>query len=876
MEFQTVPPIDIKSVDHTYNAVVEGTTYRFGTSLLPVDIQYRTWLRTASLVQVIGAILCGVGAIGYGVSLFLTSITTLSTSTLRSTTSTAVLASVSFGLLCLLFAWYRAQLRKPVVSSLLDIGHEKSSGSIIDIWTYATPDTRMVLETSVRLAAAAGHTSVTPAHLMLALLEQERIRVLCIRLSLSVDQLRAQVAAVLAPVAAAPQVAPTLADAWLETVLYSGHIARTAQQGHIDVTELLPAVILHDVQLQEVFYAVEIEYQKIQNMLLWVRTQKQLEERHSKERAGAAHMSKYGLDRAMTAVATPFLNSLSHDITRDVARGYTEPCVARDAEIAAVLQTIESGRPNIILIGEHGVGKRSIIEGIAARIIADDVPPTLHDKRVIELSLSALVAGTTVSGAQDRLMRAIREIQRARNIILFIDNIHDLMGASDTGLDLSETLAELITNGSFVLFATTTPQGYAQQISHATLGTALAEHDVAIMDVNQSIQVLESKAPFIEYQEQVFFTYQSIETSVQLAKKLLQQHVLPESAIGILKEAGSHARAARGIKTLVRSEDVAQVISKKTGVPVAAITEDESEKLLKLEAALHERVVGQDEAVVLVANALRRARAAIRATTRPIANFLFLGPTGVGKTELAKTIADVYFGGEEHMIRLDMSEYQDTSSVYRLIGEPGKPGTGIFTEAIRKQPFSLILLDEMEKADPHVLNIFLQVFDDGRITDSVGSTVDCTNTIIIATSNAGTSYVQTQLAAGVSYEQIQTALLHGQLQDYYRPEFLNRFDGIVLFRALTQTDIAAIAERMLQRISRDLEPRGIALEITPEAISHLADIGFDPDFGARPMRRAIQDTVESRIADLMLTKQVGRRDTIRIEGELLLRVIPPS
>jgi ATP-dependent Clp protease ATP-binding subunit ClpB len=291
---------------------------------------------------------------------------------------------------------------------------------------------------------------------------------------------------------------------------------------------------------------------------------------------------------------------------------------------------------------------------------------------------------------------------------------------------------------------------------------------------------------------------------------------------------------------------------------------------------MHERVVGQTEAVQLVASALRRARAAVRSTQRPIANFLFLGPTGVGKTELAKTIADVYFGGEDKMIRLDMSEYQDSSSIYRLIGQPGAQGTGILTEAVRNKPFSLILLDEMEKADPHILNIFLQVFDDGRLTDSVGRTVDFTNCIIIATSNAGTAYVAEQLKQGVSYQDIQTSLLHGTLQEYYRPEFLNRFDGIVLFTALKEADIETIASFMLRRTAADLAVKGVTLEVSPEAIQALAQIGFDPVFGARPMRRAIQDTIENSIADLVLQKQLRRRDIVRIEAGLAVRVIRPN
>jgi ATP-dependent Clp protease ATP-binding subunit ClpA len=298
---------------------------------------------------------------------------------------------------------------------------------------------------------------------------------------------------------------------------------------------------------------------------------------------------------------------------------------------------------------------------------------------------------------------------------------------------------------------------------------------------------------------------------------------------------------------------------------VTAVTEDEGEKLMRLESEMHQRVIGQEEAVTLVANALRRSRAEIRTGKRPIANFLFLGPTGVGKTELTKTIAEVYFGNENQMVRLDMSEYQDTNSIYRLIGTPGQQGTGVLTEAIRQKPFSLVLLDEIEKADPNILNLFLQVMDDGRLTDSVGRVIDFTNSIVIATSNAGTQFVQDQMRAGVGSEQIKTQLIHGELKQYFKPEFLNRFDAIVLFHALTEAQIGSVARLILGGIGKKLEERGIVLQVTDGGIAMLAAAGFDPEFGARPLRRVIQDRVENAIAGLLLQNQVHRKDTIIVD-----------
>ena len=293
---------------------------------------------------------------------------------------------------------------------------------------------------------------------------------------------------------------------------------------------------------------------------------------------------------------------------------------------------------------------------------------------------------------------------------------------------------------------------------------------------------------------------------------------------------------------------------------------------MRLEEEMHKRVIGQDEAVNLVANALRRARAEIRSGARPIANFLFLGPTGVGKTELAKTIAEVYFGGEERMIRLDMSEYQDKTGIYRLIGAPGEKGTGILTEAARRSPFALLLLDEIEKADKDILNLFLQVMDDGRLTDSTGHVVDFTNIILIATSNAGTSYVQEQMRGGLSGDVIKDRLLHGELKQYFRPEFLNRFDGIVLFQPLDHAAIKKIAGLMLKRVAKDLDVKGIELAIKDEALEYFAQVGFDPEFGARPLRRTLQEKVENQLAELLLSGKLKRRDKVEIGAEGMLSI----
>jgi len=743
----------------------------------------------------------------------------------------------------------------------------------LDISDTFTDNAQQVLETMYVTAQKYGQEEVGINHMLFALLSSSKIQGVFIRLGIPVQSLQAQIAKAFGQPSKSG-LSPRIGSDVQQILFQAYEAAYNARQEYVHVTELLVSTVRASEKIQELLYDLNVDKQKLANVIEWLRIRERLSTQYQKFRKAAARRSKHGMDRAMTAVATPFLNSFSQDITMAAKFGHLSPCVARDKEIEEMFRIIEGGRQSVLLVGQHGVGKMSIIEGIAQRMIEDDTPDRLKDKRLVGISTSALVAGTTVSGAQERLIKIMNEVAHAKNIILFINNVHDLMGSSgDTeGLDVSETLAEYLGRGQFLTFATTIPEGFNRHIANSQMGTVFAPVQVAEMDQNQAIQVLESKVGPAEYKHHVFFSYDALEQSVALAKKYLHDQVLPESAMGLMSESASIARSEKGENTLVSGEDVAKVVSAKTGIPATSITEDESAKLLRLEDEMHKRVIGQDEAVSIVANALRRARAEIRSQNRPIANFLFLGPTGVGKTELAKTIAAIYFGGEQRMIRIDMSEYQDKSGVYRLIGQPGQQGTGILTESVRQNPFSLILLDEMEKADPDILNLFLQVFDDGRLTDSVGRVIDFTNAIIIATSNAGTSYVQEQINQGVALSEIRENIIRGELKKYYRPEFLNRFDGIVLFKSLEREEIKQIASIMLRRVEKDLEAKGIGFRVEDTALEALAEVGFDPEFGARPMRRAIQDHVENNLAEFVLQGKLHRRDVVVLGEGMSMRV----
>ncbi len=746
-----------------------------------------------------------------------------------------------------------------------------------DITKSFTSDVMQVLEEAYYVADKHQSDFVAPAHVFFALLSSNKVANVFIRLGIPVQTLQAHLAK--AFVASKKNRVPVISEGVQQILFQAYEKAFVDHQEFVHVTELLITTVRQDEKIQELLYDLKVDKDKLSNVIEWLRIRERLRWQYKKFHRAASRRSKHGLDRAMTAIATPYLNSFSQDITIAAKYNNLSPCVARDKEIEEIFRIIEGGRQSVVLVGERGVGKMSIVEGIAQKMVEEEVPKRLRDKRLVQLSTSSLMAGTTLSGAQERLIRIMNEVSRAKNIILFIKNIHDLISISSNegseGLDVSETLSEFLGPGKFLTLATTTPEGFNQHILNSEIGSVLSRVDVKEMDDNQAIQVLESKVGPLEYKHQVFFSYDALSQSVVLAKRFLHDQNLPESAISIMTESASLVRNQKGENHLISADDVASIVGGKTGIPVASISEDESTRLLRLEEEMHKRIIGQDQAVKIVASALRRARAEIRSQKRPIANFLFLGPTGVGKTELAKTIASVYFGGEKRMVRVDMSEFQDKSSIYRLIGQPNRQGTGILTEAVRQNPFSLVLLDEMEKADPDVLNLFLQVFDDGRLTDSTGKVIDFTNSIIIATSNAATSYVQQQIEQGIELEEIRQDLIKGELKKYYRPEFINRFDGIVLFKSLKRDEIKKIAGLMLKRVAKDLEKRGVGLRVEEAALESLAEVGFDPQFGARPMRRAIQEHVENQLAELVLGNKLNRRDVvvlgkecnISIEGE---------
>ncbi len=724
-----------------------------------------------------------------------------------------------------------------------------------------------LLEDAYLLAAKLKQPTVGPRHLFWALLSDSSIRALFVRLNVDFRQLAEKLKNYLADPNITPGKTEGLSDS-VKNVLFKAYEAAWAEKKKaVDALHLLFFIYNEDEILQEIMYDQEITANKIMNAVKWFRVNEAMRENYLVYRKMARLKPGSGMNRAYTAVATPTLDYFSHDLTIMAKYGYLEICVTRDKETKSVFEALESGHAGVLLVGPNGVGKRSIIEGIAQLMVKEEVPLFLKDKRLVELDIARLIGGASPAEAQDRLLNVINEAMRARNVVLFIENLETIIGISsgaEGSLELSEVLADALSRQNVFCLACASSENYSKYIEERTLGEIMTTVPVAEPDHDQAIQILESKVGFFEGKYNVYIDYNAVEQAVDLSARYINDRYLPDKAISIMQLTAVKVSKKTAGQDFCSKEDIAEVISEQTGIPVSKVSASETEKLLSLEDSIHKRMIGQEEAVAAISGSLRRARAELRESKRPIASFLFLGPTGVGKTELAKTVAEVYFGDENCMIRLDMSEYQLPDSVKKMIGDAD--GTlGYLTEAVRKKPFTLVLLDEVEKAHPDILNLFLQMMDDGRLTDGQGRTINFTNSIIVATSNAGALYIEDAVQNNVDMNIIKQELVDNQLNKIMRPELINRFDGIIVFRPLSFENVVAITKLMLKKIAKNLEVKGIELLASEAGTEILARQGFDPKFGARPLRRLLQDKVENEIANLVLANAIKRRDAVVID-----------
>jgi ATP-dependent Clp protease ATP-binding subunit ClpC len=798
-----------------------------------------------------------------------------------------------------------------------------------------TERARQVVVLAQEEARALKHNYIGTEHLLLGLLREEEgvaARVLE-GLDISVEEVRAAVVRIVGSGEEEPQGqipftprAKKVLELALREALSLGH-------NYIGTEHILLGLVREDEGVAaRILLDLDAEPEKIRNEVMRMLS--------GPGRRGQQQSAPAGAEGGKRA--TKVLEQYGRNLTKLAEEGKLDPCIGRANEIERVMQILSRRtKNNPVLIGEPGVGKTAIVEGFAQRIANHEVPELLKHKQVYTLDLAALVAGSKYRGEfEERLKKVMKEIREQGDVILFIDELHNLVGAgaAEGAIDAASILKPALARGEMQTIGATTMAEYRKYLERdVALERRFQQIKVPEPSVGQTVEILRGLRDRYEAHHRVRITEEALTSAAELADRYISDRFLPDKAIDLIDEAASRMRirtmtappsyreledeisqvrkekeaaieaqefekaanlrdkerklshkklevedewksSDEGLRSSIGEDEVAEIVSMWTGIPVVKITEAESKKLLRMEEELHQRLIGQEQAVRAVSKAIRRSRAGLKDPRRPTGSFIFLGPSGVGKTELARTLAAFLFGNEDHLVQIDMSEYMEKHSVSRLVGSPpgyvGHEEGGQLTEVVRRKPYSVILFDEIEKAHPDVFNILLQILEDGRLTDAQGRTVDFRNTVLIMTSNIGAEHITREAplgfaqttVKGLTYEDMKSRIT-GELKRVFRPEFLNRVDEIIVFHKLEREEIKAVVDLMIGRLQEQLNVSGITIELTEAGRELLVEKGYDPMLGARPLRRAIQRYIEDKLSDAMLERQFSNGTVVKVDAD---------
>ncbi len=772
-----------------------------------------------------------------------------------------------------LYIFYNSFLRKEEQVNLEDVLDSQKNNEDINLAEYLSYDAALAMRKAMRFTEKK-HIKLSYNSIFLFLLENKRAKFIFDRLLINEEQFRKTLEVVVE--SQEKTVAQYIDSSELEKILYDALLI-SQKKGNKKITfgSVFAAVVLSDDVLRNLFFDYGAKKEDVIDVSIW-------EENYHNEYfikksfiAGLGRVQ--GIADTWTYGYTPVLLKYTHEVSVSDRPGEHIHALGREKEIEKIEEILSSsGKNNVILVGEPGAGRKNVILGFVKRIKKGVATGALKHKRVFMLDMNSVISRTKdVTETVALLDKIFSECLGAGNIVLIIDDIHNYVGKQEkekiAAFDISGVLVPYLQSDKFQLIAQTDHSSYHSNIeSNPSVSVMLEKVEVLEMDEQTTILKLEDLTPTIEKEYKIFISYHALLAVVSDAGSYIQNIPFPEKAISLLSEVISFVQAHKVYGNIVIQDHVTEVISQKTGIPLGRIEGEEKSKLLNMEELLHKKVIGQDKAIAVLSEAMRRVRSGISERKKPIGTFLFLGPTGVGKTETAKSLADVYFGSEERMIRLDMSEYQSKDSMKRLIGSVDEDVEAQFANKVRENPFSLILLDEFEKSHPDIADLFLQILDEGRLTDAYQRKVSFRNSIIIATSNAGAEFIREYILSGQNIEALHDILINYLIkEEIFKPEFLNRFDAIVVFEPLSKEEIKKVAELILKDLFVRLEDKGMKFKMTDELLDRISEIGYSPAFGAREMKRTIQEKIENKIAEDIIKGKYKYGSEIYIDPETI-------